>query len=33
MNDYRVDRADSKTTPCGMTSIVYIGESEYEVLP
>ena len=27
MNTYRVDRADSLHTPCGMNSILYIGDS------
>jgi len=27
MNKYRVDRADSLRTPCGMNSILYIGDS------
>jgi len=26
MNDYRVDRADRLTVPCGMNSILYIGD-------
>lgn len=30
MNDYRVDRADSKRTPCGMNSIMWIGNSEHQ---
>jgi hypothetical protein len=27
MNSYRVDRAMSTTVPCGMNSILYIGDS------
>ena len=27
MNNYRVDRAMSATVPCGMNSILYIGDS------
>lgn len=27
MNLYRVDRADSPVTPCGMNSILYMGDS------
>lgn len=27
MNEYRVDLANSKRVPCGMNSIVYLGES------
>lgn len=27
MNTYRVDRNDCPKTPCGMNSIVYIGDS------
>lgn len=27
MNEYRVDRADSKKVPCGMNSIIYTGRS------
>ena len=27
MNKYRVDRANCKVTPCGMNSIVYIGDN------
>lgn len=27
MNNYRVDRAMSTTVPCGMNSILYIGDS------
>ncbi len=30
MNTYRVDRAMSLVTPCGMNSILYIGDSAYE---
>lgn len=30
MNDYRVDRADSLYTPCGMNSIVLITSSKRE---
>jgi hypothetical protein len=26
MNKYRIDRADSQVTPCGMNSIIYIGD-------
>lgn len=28
MNKYRVDRNDSKSVPCGMNSIVYIGDNK-----
>ena len=28
MNRFRVDRADSGAVPCGMNSIVYVGDSE-----
>ena len=27
MNTYRVDRSNSKTVPCGMNSIQYIGDN------
>jgi hypothetical protein len=27
MNTYRIDRATDKRTPCGMNSIVYIGDN------
>ena len=27
MNTYRVDRANSLQTPCGMNSLLYIGDS------
>lgn len=27
MSDYRVDRVDSKHVPCGMNSILYIGNN------
>jgi len=27
MNKYRVDRSDTPRTPCGMNSIVYLGDS------
>ena len=27
MNDYRIDRANRRITPCGMNSILYIGDS------
>lgn len=30
MNTYRVDRNDQKRTPCGMNSILYIGDSRIE---
>jgi hypothetical protein len=30
MNDYRVDRADSLYTPCGMNSIVLITSNQRE---
>ena len=27
MSQYRVDRVDSRTVPCGMNSILYLGDS------
>ncbi len=27
MNTYRVDRSTSRVTPCGMNSILYVGDS------
>lgn len=32
MNNYRVDRAMSLTVPCGMKSILYIGDSLNDAL-
>lgn len=29
-NDYRIDRTDTKRTPCGMNSIVFLSASEQE---
>ena len=32
MNKYRVDRADRGVTPCGMNSILYIGDNSRQAL-
>ena len=32
MNKYRVDRVNSKIVPCGMNSILYIGDSFKQAL-
>ena len=32
MSQYRVDRVDSRTVPCGMNSILYLGDSYQQAL-
>ena len=32
MSHYRVDRVDSRTVPCGMNSILYLGDSYQQAL-